>query len=526
MSTVNVSLRCLKHPATLASIALLLVNDHWLKAAFPSWWTGKLSDFAGLFFFPFLLAALLGLFLDRTNIPPRSIGRLAFGFTALWFASFKVLPPVNAATCALLGILLGHPVQLVLDPTDLIALPVLLPAWSLWTRETTVPEQKPSRRAWLALALGALATVATSPAPPIVVIKNFEDRDGKLYVYGTGDYYPSFGAALLMASSDDGGHNWTVISPPPTTAVSSRQPASEGCDLSTPSVCYRLAPEQVLGSTDGGKTYHVAWSVPWGRRFFMEREDQVRALASDKQVDMGPYDLLFTSPLGANGLSTVLFAMGNEGVLIRAPEGLWERRAVYTAQPTPFVARDWYDAFRTVSGETDMAAFLVLWIFTFLSFRSAAAFRVSGTSRHSVAWAMWPLVVFDLLFLIGWGAWAASLPRLGPFTVAGLGITSAILGPFAFIPVLFILLLFFWVWSRIGQLPPQSALAAAAFWRTVAMTLAMAMATWGVLILWTTGIIPLYEIAIGLSVILTLVVFVVSFKLVPGTRPATPKQET
>ncbi len=50
------SLRCLQHPATWLSIALLLVNDHVLKVLYPSWITGKLSDFAGLFFFPFLLA--------------------------------------------------------------------------------------------------------------------------------------------------------------------------------------------------------------------------------------------------------------------------------------------------------------------------------------------------------------------------------------------------------------------------------------------------------------------------------------
>src|SRR5690606_8292496 len=42
----------LLHPAPLAAIGLLLLNDHWLKAAFPGSITGKLSDFAGLAFFP------------------------------------------------------------------------------------------------------------------------------------------------------------------------------------------------------------------------------------------------------------------------------------------------------------------------------------------------------------------------------------------------------------------------------------------------------------------------------------------
>jgi hypothetical protein len=47
------SLRCLQHPITWLSIALLLVNDHVLKVFSPSRLTGKISDFAGSNFFPF-----------------------------------------------------------------------------------------------------------------------------------------------------------------------------------------------------------------------------------------------------------------------------------------------------------------------------------------------------------------------------------------------------------------------------------------------------------------------------------------
>ena len=40
------------HPVALAAIAVLVVNDHVLKSAYPGWLTGKLSDIAGLVFFP------------------------------------------------------------------------------------------------------------------------------------------------------------------------------------------------------------------------------------------------------------------------------------------------------------------------------------------------------------------------------------------------------------------------------------------------------------------------------------------
>src|SRR3990170_5839611 len=69
------SLSALGHPLTLACIGLLLVNDHFLKRLYPSTLTGKLSDFAGLFFFPFLLTALLGLAGSAVSrLPARSSG--------------------------------------------------------------------------------------------------------------------------------------------------------------------------------------------------------------------------------------------------------------------------------------------------------------------------------------------------------------------------------------------------------------------------------------------------------------------
>ena len=122
MSALHTALRCLGHPASLLSIGLLLLNDHVLKVVAPSWLTGKLSDFAGLFFFPFVLAVLLSLLLDPLRVPPRRIARVAFGLTAAWFALIKILPLVNALTRDFVSHLLNIQTQIALDPTDLIAL--------------------------------------------------------------------------------------------------------------------------------------------------------------------------------------------------------------------------------------------------------------------------------------------------------------------------------------------------------------------------------------------------------------------
>jgi len=133
------------HPAPLVALVLLGLNDHWLKGAdlLPGLVTGKLSDFAGLLFFPLLvtttgnlclllLARVGGLAVDFSL----SRGKLALGCgaTAALFASIK-LSPAAAEWAAACFSQLGFHAQIVADPTDLVALPSLLAAYLLGTRE-------------------------------------------------------------------------------------------------------------------------------------------------------------------------------------------------------------------------------------------------------------------------------------------------------------------------------------------------------------------------------------------------------
>jgi hypothetical protein len=50
----------LAHPALTGAVAVLAVNDHVLKAHLPGWWTGKLSDLAGVFLVTVALSVLTG----------------------------------------------------------------------------------------------------------------------------------------------------------------------------------------------------------------------------------------------------------------------------------------------------------------------------------------------------------------------------------------------------------------------------------------------------------------------------------
>jgi hypothetical protein len=133
----------LLHPVSLAAIALLIVNDHVLKAAWPGVLTGKLSDLAGLAFFPLLLAAAAQQVRPALRLRP-TVAACAL-LTALVFAAIKVWPLAGDAYRVGLGalqwpfralwaVLDGRgvpglmPVGLTPDVTDLIALPAVLVA--------------------------------------------------------------------------------------------------------------------------------------------------------------------------------------------------------------------------------------------------------------------------------------------------------------------------------------------------------------------------------------------------------------
>ena len=118
----------------VGAVALLALNDHWLKGSewIPATVTGKLSDFAGLFFFPLLLVALGRLPLIRGRRLPR-LHRLALTIAVVATgAVFAIVKTTSAGADfyrAVLDLLWGTRVRFVADPTDLVALTVLPLTW-------------------------------------------------------------------------------------------------------------------------------------------------------------------------------------------------------------------------------------------------------------------------------------------------------------------------------------------------------------------------------------------------------------
>ena len=169
-------------PLWLIALALLLANDRWLKYAdlAPGWLTGKLSDLAGMIVAPVLLAVLLGV--------RRRGGLLACHVAvAVVFSAIKLSPACAQAWSWSMG-LLGYPWTIVLDPTDLLALPMLLLSWRVLLpyMDPDSPVLVPLQRSAVAglAALGLWSSVATTESPPPEPIE-FQVQ-GNLYLHNAG----------------------------------------------------------------------------------------------------------------------------------------------------------------------------------------------------------------------------------------------------------------------------------------------------------------------------------------------------
>ena len=87
------------HPVPLGALVVLVLNDHWWKRGHPSFVTGKLSDVAGLIFFPLLLQAIGeigGAWAGVRWGPSRRALLVAIVATAVIFGLAKTWAPMNA----------------------------------------------------------------------------------------------------------------------------------------------------------------------------------------------------------------------------------------------------------------------------------------------------------------------------------------------------------------------------------------------------------------------------------------------
>ncbi len=142
-----------RSPVFLVSLALLLANDFYLKAQFGNWFTGKLSDFAGLVAFALFWSAVF----------PRHAKLIHIG-TGVAFVVWKL--PLTDPMVVMWNAVSPLDVARVTDLTDLIVLTVLPASYLYFAGGISLPAIKPRRTELLKMAaisaLSLFAFLATS----------------------------------------------------------------------------------------------------------------------------------------------------------------------------------------------------------------------------------------------------------------------------------------------------------------------------------------------------------------------------
>ncbi len=287
-------------PVFVLAVAVLLLNDHVLKAAWPGLVTGKLSDVAGV-----VMVAVGLMAATRSR-------RAAFGATAVTFALLKTQPVVAVWAEPVLG---GATRT---DPWDLLALVALVPLWPWVSRRRARPATSPRPELLLPLQIvvvscAVFATTATSCQSDAVDALAYSD--GSVFVASDSAVY----------RSDDFGRTWVESDVSPwdgslgTVRFGRGTPCPSGVSCvaiarSDASPTGSIVVEQVLGDERAAILTLTSDQ--------QDRIDQLAppicggALVSDA--------IAFDAPDGGH----VVLAMGEAGVLHRLPSGDWEWAAV------------------------------------------------------------------------------------------------------------------------------------------------------------------------------------------------------
>ncbi|MBL8090790.1 MAG: hypothetical protein KF758_03640 [Anaerolineales bacterium] len=472
-------LMTLMHPLMLLSIFVLLVNDHVLKVHFPSALTGKISDFAGLFFFPILLSAILHFVLKSFQFQSRNITFTSFCFTAIYFSLIKTVPFFNDFTEKLFSI------QIILDPSDLMALIMLPLAWMLKEKVASESKTGISKLSYLVLGIASMATMATSPAfTPI--IRNLIIHES--IIYAEFDYEEYF------FYSQDGGTTWKEVDfeiPAQVSEQIGKYPDLPFtlCLPDNKDICYQTSQEVILESKDGGQTWITSWEFPLGRKEFFTR--------STVYSDLGPYDLAY---IEFDGKQVVIAAMGSEGVLVKADDNEWVSIEVGEAGPINFAASNFAEARNSVSTEFQILCFTTL-VFLYINVIANARKR--------------DILTFKLLLLL-----PILCFFLGMIVLVFLYSLYFLVEIVSLIIFVSVLLTIFLIFEELFTNTIRQAKT------NLLMIGIIIFISYMLFILWAYGIIPVYEIAQWITIILHFLLFLWILHFYLPIKDSTQTDET
>jgi hypothetical protein len=321
------ALHLLSRPLSVGAILLLLINDHVLRIYWPSWWTGKIGDFAWLYFTPLVVAALIAwLVPSRWKHHDLFVITLSIGVTGTVFTLGNTSPAFHLWLVNHLEGLLEFPVGLRRDPSDLIALISLAICWWTWSKSSSTTPDFAFRGIFL-IPVAAVLTIANSaaPEPDNKGIDCLELRQDRIYALAAERYFDDD-----TFYSEDGGYSWEISNQEDRPDC---VPTENGVvwDPFDPETRFRFSTFPIIEiSSDGGNS--------WREDFRFEPFGEIEIIIYRNRHDgpflfhLNPQDALIEPTTGR-----VLFAMGYRGLLIREMDGkyTWVKVGPYKNESDP-----------------------------------------------------------------------------------------------------------------------------------------------------------------------------------------------
>ena len=397
--TFTKAIHHLSQPLSLLAILLLFLNDHVLRVLWPSWITGKLGDFAWLFFAPFALAAVLALLIPASvQNHEKLVGLLAFGIVGTAFFLGNSFAATHAFILAVVDGLLPFPVQIIRDPADLVALCSLIPAWMLW-QNVSSPLMVHKARGAVVLTIAACLTIANAP-PPDYGIQCLH-IDGNRII-ATSSYYGF--------TSDDGGSTWQLGDEKRSYYDCPDASGAEDGVIADPddaSKLFRMNRKKMFEySQDHGQTWQ---EVP---KLKMASQAEGAYIESNSMISAyyapGPF-FAIRDPQTRN----LILSMGLEGVVVITPDNEWKAVPVgqYGLEKFTFAM-----SLFLLNGEILLA--LELGLLIFYTLRVMKIRKLLGALFIGLLWLGWAFITIMLMPALNNG-YGLSLQYMG---LAAIGI--------------------------------------------------------------------------------------------------------
>lgn len=310
--TFTKSLFLLSHPISLVAIILMFLNDHAFRVYWPSWVTGKLSDFAWLFFMPFALAMLLALIIPSSVRNHQKIVRsLSYSTIGALFVLGNTIPITNQWISEVLEGILSIQIQITRDPTDLIALVFCGLSWLMW-QKTETPIIMDRAKAFFLLPFVAILSIANSAAPDLG-IDYLQIKDNKIIASASCNRFFESGDGGLSWKASDLDNVIHCEEVPYWNSTGERMVE----DPDNKDILYRTGDGNKFEiSNDRGKNWEDVPEILFASQAelaFYQIQTQKYSLG-----EPGPY-----SSLRDPQTSNLILSMGVEGVLVQKPSGEW-----------------------------------------------------------------------------------------------------------------------------------------------------------------------------------------------------------